>query len=94
MTPRFESRSAFYDAVAAGSLSLAQTVKAMRAQLGQGQVQYAKFVGVSPEAIRSIEQETGNPTQEVLEKIGKPFRLRIGFVVDPTINTVNWRGKT
>ncbi|MGQ5524187.1 helix-turn-helix domain-containing protein [Chitinimonas sp. PSY-7] len=81
--PKFESRDAFYEAVAAGRLTIPDTIRSMRGMLGVTQKQYAKMVGVSEEAIRRIEQSRMNPTAEMMDTLGKPFRLKSGFVVAP-----------
>jgi putative transcriptional regulator len=60
-------------------LTLAETVKSMRAIVGMTQPEYAKFVGIAPRIIIDLERGVGNPTLETLRKIGKPFRLDIIF---------------
>jgi putative transcriptional regulator len=71
------AREQFYEQLAQKKLTLAETVKAMRAIIGMTQPEYAKFVGVAPRIIIDIERGVANPTLETLKKIGKPFRLDI-----------------
>jgi DNA-binding XRE family transcriptional regulator len=72
-----EAREKFYEQLANKQLTLAQTVKAMRAIVGMTQPEYAKFVGVAPRIIIDLERGVGNPTLETLRKIGSPFRLDV-----------------
>lgn len=74
-----EAREHFYEQLAHHKLTLAETVKAMRAIVGMTQPDYAKFVGVAPRIIMDLERGVGNPTLETLRKIGKPFRLNVIF---------------
>lgn len=74
-----EARVKFYEQIANKELTLAETVKAMRAITGMTQPEYAKFVGIAPRIIIDLERGVGNPTLETLKKIGKPFRLTIVF---------------
>lgn len=74
-----DAREKFYEQLANQNLSLAETVKAMRAIVGMTQPEFAKFVGVAPRIIIDLEREVSNPTLNTLKKIGKPFRLDIIF---------------
>jgi DNA-binding XRE family transcriptional regulator len=76
-----EAREKFYEELANKKLSLAETVKAMRAIVGMTQPEFAKFIGIAPRIIIDLERGVGNPTLETLRKIGKPFRLNIVFSV-------------
>ena len=73
--PRFE----FYADIEAGKLSLRDTLRAMRKIAGMTQTEYAKFVGVAPRIIIDLERGVGNPTLSTLEKIGRPFRLKVSL---------------
>lgn len=75
-------REEFYEKIANHSLNLAETIRAMRAIVGMTQPEYAKFVGVAPRIIIDLERGIGNPTFETLQKIGKPFRLNVAFVLN------------
>lgn len=74
-------RAAFFAAVRAGDMTLAATVKAMRRLTGLTQPEYARLVGVAPRALIDIERGVANPTLETLEKIARPFGLRVGLVL-------------
>jgi len=76
-----DAREKFYEQLTNKKLTLAETVKAMRAIVGMTQLEYAKFVGIAPRIIIDLERGVGNPTLETLRKIGKPFRLDIIFAV-------------
>ena len=81
-TQGIEAREKFYEQLANNNLSLAETVKMMRAIVGMTQPEYAKLVGIAPRIITDLERGVGNPTLETLKKIGKPFRLSLIFTVD------------
>jgi len=74
-----QAREKFYEQLTNKKLTLAETVKTMRAIVGMTQPEYAKFVGIAPRIIIDLERGVGNPTLETLRKIGKPFRLDITF---------------
>jgi DNA-binding XRE family transcriptional regulator len=74
-----EAREKFYEQLEKKELTLAETIKSMRAIVGMTQPEYAKFVGIAPRIIIDLERGIGNPTLETLRKIGKPFRLNIIF---------------
>lgn len=80
-TQGIEAREKFYEQLASKKLTLAETVKAMRAIVGMTQPEYAKFVGVAPRIIIDIERGVANPTLGTLKKIGKPFRLEVFYTV-------------
>ncbi|WP_308364359.1 MULTISPECIES: helix-turn-helix domain-containing protein [unclassified Microbulbifer] len=64
-----------------GELTLGQAVRQMRGITGMNQKEYAqKIVGISPRILAEIERDAGNPTLETLNKIGRPFGYRVGFV--------------
>ncbi len=73
------AREKFYEQLTNKKLSLAETVKTMRAIIGMTQPEFAKFVGIAPRIIIDLERGVGNPTLATLRKIGKPFRLNIVF---------------
>ena len=73
------ARAEFYENLANNKLTLAETVKAMRAIVGMTQPEFAKFVGIAPRIIIDLERGVGNPTLSTLRKIGKPFRLDLIF---------------
>ncbi len=76
---RIKARVDFYNDLSQGALTLADTVRRMRAIAGKTQAEYAELVGVAPRIIIDLERGVGNPTLKTLEKIGAPFGLRIAF---------------
>ena len=48
--------------------------------LGLKQSDYAKLVKVSRKTISDIENNKGNPSVEVLNKVFKPFALKVGLI--------------
>ena len=74
-----DPRIKFYADVEAGKLSLRDTLRGMRKITKMTQAEYAKLVGIAPRIIIDLERGVGNPTLETLEKIGRPFRLKINF---------------
>ena len=73
-------REAFYKAVASGELSVGQAVAAMRKISRLTQPEFAAHRGISVQALRQIENGTGNPTLATLNKISGIFGLQVGFV--------------
>ncbi len=77
-----EERKAFYDDVKAGGLKdIPKAIKQMRKIAGMKQDEYASFVGVSLRTLRNVEQGK-DVSVATLNKIGKPFRLKVGFLVN------------
>lgn len=74
-----EAREKFYEQIENQELSLAETVRTMRAIIGMTQPEYAKFVNVAARIIINLERGVANPTLETLRKIGSPFGLDILF---------------
>lgn len=69
------------EAIDRGDLSLGEAVRRMRRITGMSQKAYAQnIVGVSPRVLAEIELDRANPTVETLNKIGRPFGYRVGFV--------------
>lgn len=77
-----EAREKFYEQLKNQQLTLAETVKKMRAIVGMTQLEYAKFVKIAPRIIIDLERGVGNPTLSTLKKIGKPFRLDVIYTSD------------
>ena len=77
-----ETRQNFYSEVQQGGLSdIPTSIKRMRRLAGLTQAEYAAFVGIDLTTLKKIEQGKANPSVETLNKIAKPFRLSVGFVV-------------
>lgn len=72
---RFE----FHENILQGRLSIAEAARKMRLIVGMTQVDYAKFLNIGERTYIDIERGVGNPTYEVLQKIGKPFNLNVVF---------------
>jgi DNA-binding XRE family transcriptional regulator len=74
-------KEALYADIEAGRLTLGQATRRMRKIVGLTQVEYAgKVLKIYPRVLMEIEKDRGNPTLETLEKIGRPFGLKVGFV--------------
>ena len=82
---RQQARVALYEDLDAGRLtSLADTVRRMRQVTGMTQADFAeKVAGVSKLTVAQIERGEGNPTVDTLERVGRAFGLRLGFVRVP-----------
>ncbi len=62
-------------------LSLGEAVRGMRKIAGMSQKDYAmRVVGVATRILAEVELDQGNPTLETLNKIGRPFGYKVGFV--------------
>ena len=69
------------DAIDAGSLTIGQSVRAMRRISGMSQKEFShKIIGISTRVLAEIERDVANPTAESLNKIGRVFGYKIGFV--------------
>lgn len=78
-----ELRAQLYEGVASGALSIGQAVKLMRKVSRMTQPEFAAHRGISVQALRQIESDSGNPTVETLNKVASIFSLRVGFVPVP-----------
>ena len=52
----------------------------MRKIVGMTQPKYAQLIGIAPRVLMDIERGHSNPRLDTLEKLAKPFELRVGFV--------------
>ena len=74
-------------ATARGDLSLAQTLRVLRAAyLRVGRDRFARMTGVSTRALAKLESGDGNPTLATLRSVFSPFGFEIGLV--PRAGTV------
>ena len=73
-------REEFYKAVDSGELTVGQAVATMRKISRLTQPEFAAHRGISVQALRQIENGTGNPTLATLNKISAIFGLQVGFV--------------
>jgi len=76
-----KEKEALYADLEAGKLTLGQATRRMRKIVGLTQAEYAeKVLKIYPRVLLEIEKDRGNPTLETLEKIARPFGLKVGFV--------------
>lgn len=76
-----KEKEALYADLEAGKLTLGQAARRMRKIVGLTQVEYAeRALKIYPRVLMEIERDRGNPTLETLEKIGRAFGLKVGFV--------------
>ncbi|MDB5818119.1 MAG: transcriptional regulator [Rhizobacter sp.] len=73
-------RQKLYQDVAAGAITIGQAVRVMRRISHLTQPEFAKHRGISVQALKQIEQGSGNPTVQTLDKVASIFGLRVGFV--------------
>lgn len=75
------SKRALVEAINNNELTLGEAVRRMRKITGMNQKVYAeRIVGIAPRILAEIERDSGNPTVETLNKVGRPFGYTIGFV--------------
>ena len=76
-----EAKEQLFEALATGEITIGQATRRMRKIVGLTQKDYAeKVLEIYPRVLMKIEKDRGNPTLETLEKIAKPFGLKVGFV--------------
>ena len=64
-----------------GKITLGQLLSHLRKNvLGLSQEKYAEMVGISRRTLTDIEQDKGQLTQVVLDKVFKPLGLKAGLV--------------
>ncbi|MBU5637985.1 helix-turn-helix domain-containing protein [Geomonas sp. Red69] len=74
-------REVLYAELERGALTLGQATRRMRKMIGLTQAEYAtKILKIFPRVLMDIENDRGNPTLETLEKVARPFNLKISFV--------------
>lgn len=73
-------RIELYEAIDAGTLSLAQAARRMRKLSMLTQAEFARHRGVSARVIMEIERGIGNPTVRKLNQIAEIFGLEVRFV--------------
>jgi len=75
-------KEALYADIDQGLLTIGEATRRMRRIVGMTQIEYAeKILKIYPRVLMEIERDRGNPTLETLEKIARPFGLKVGFVV-------------
>ena len=76
-----EQKEKLYSDLAGGAVDIREATRRMRKIIGLTQAEYAKKVAkISPRILSEFERGTGNPTIDTLEKIGKPFGLKVSFL--------------
>lgn len=74
--------AAIQRAVEAEDLSLGDAVRVLRAAfLGMNRSEFSKLVGVSKRELAKLEGNDANPTIETLNRVFKPFGMRVGLLV-------------
>ncbi len=61
---------------------ISKRIKKLRAELGMTQEDLAEKVGVSRVYIGYVEQGRNSPSLEILERIAKALRVKIGDLLD------------
>ena len=74
-----EMRQQFAKSIERGELGLAEATRQMRHIVGKTIPDYAKILKISERTLSDIENNAGNPKLETLQKIAKPFGLKISF---------------
>jgi transcriptional regulator with XRE-family HTH domain len=70
-----------YSDLATGTVDIRKATLRMRKIIGLTQKDYAtKVAKISPRILSEFERGAGNPTIETLEKIGRPFGLKVSFL--------------
>lgn len=65
----------------AGELTFGQALRVLRAAwLGVDRERFAKMVGVSVRELAKIETDRANSTMKTLDRVFRPFGLRVGLV--------------
>ena len=82
-------REKFTHDIEQGRLNLSEATTAMRHVVGKTIPEYAKILKVSQRTLSDIENNAGNPTLNTLNKIAKPFGLRVGFIPEFKISDSN-----
>ena len=74
-------KDALYADLERGALTLGQATRRMRKIVGVTQAEYAaRVLKIYPRVLMDLENDRGNPTLETLEKVAKPFGLKVAFV--------------
>ena len=75
-----ENRRKLAERARTGDLRLPGAVADIRKGFGMTQDEFAKILGLTRRQIAELEAGTANPTLQTLEKIGRLFGFRVGFV--------------
>jgi DNA-binding XRE family transcriptional regulator len=78
---RNEARLQIMRALISGEISQGEALKALRINvLGLKQDAFAKLVSVSRKTLSEVENDKGNYTSDIINKLFKPFGLKVGLV--------------
>lgn len=72
------------DELATGTLSIGEAVRRIRMASFMTIREYAAMAGVNFRYLGDIERGLQNPSLEILERIGRPAGLQVGFLAKPT----------
>jgi DNA-binding XRE family transcriptional regulator len=76
-----EAKEQLFADLSSARLTIGQATRRMRKIVGLTQSEYAeKVIKIYPRVLMDVEKDRGNPTLETLEKIARPFGLKVGFV--------------
>jgi DNA-binding XRE family transcriptional regulator len=75
-----ELKTAFFEQIRRGELSIAEAVKGIRRLSRLTQPEFAKHRGISLDSLRSLEAGTGNPSVEIINKVVAVFGMELGVV--------------
>lgn len=75
-----ENRRTLAERARSGDLRLPEAVADIRKGFGMSQEEFAKTLALTRRQVAEIEAGSANPTLETLEKIGRLFGFRVGFV--------------
>lgn len=67
-------------AAARGELRLPDAIRSMRQALGLNQEQFGKLFKLTRRQISELENGSGDPKVSTLNKIGRAFGMKVGFV--------------
>ena len=82
-------RREFMSAIPTTSQELGDMVRSLRRFSRLTQSEFASRIGVAVNILKEIERGRGNPTIETMNKIGKPFGLKVSLVrMDPRVGSV------
>jgi DNA-binding XRE family transcriptional regulator len=75
-----ENRRTLSQRARTGDLKLPEAVADIRKGFGMTQEEFAKMLTLTRRQVAELEAGSANPTLETLEKIGRLFGFRVGFV--------------
>ena len=75
-----ERRAAIAARARAGQLRLPEAIHDIRRALGLSQEEFAKLFKLTLRQVRELESGQANPTAETLNRVGKAFGFKLGFV--------------